>query len=147
MSEGSDTLIMVWGGVFTYKKPLDIELKIGDNVWSDDEGNLVFIEQEHPPVGSVVWVGEGVIHISARGVETAPVSTPPFTDAQSGEIFTEQIERKVVPIGAADSKGDAEFSAEWFGCPVCGDDFINWGDKFCSCCGSRLMWEEDVSQG
>lgn len=69
-----------------------------------------------------------------------------FIDADERE-YCEVCENELAGVATFDGFDDGENGEQTELCPICGENYMKFGDKMCEECASKNEYEEDVGEG
>ena len=69
-----------------------------------------------------------------------------FIDADERE-YCEVCENELAGVATFDGFDDGEIGEQTELCPICGENYMRFGDKMCEECASKNEYEEDVGEG
>ena len=69
-----------------------------------------------------------------------------FIDADERE-YCEVCENELAGVSTFDGFDDGENGEQTELCPICGENYMKFGDKMCEECASKNEYEEDVGEG
>ena len=69
-----------------------------------------------------------------------------FIDADERE-YCEVCEKELAGVSTFDEYDDGENGEQTELCPICGENYMKFGDKMCEECAAKNEYEEDVGEG
>lgn len=69
-----------------------------------------------------------------------------FIDADERE-YCEVCENELAGVATFDGFDDGENGEQTELCPICGENYMRFGDKMCEECASKNEYEEDIGEG
>lgn len=69
-----------------------------------------------------------------------------FIDADERE-YCEVCENELAGVATFDGFDDGENGEQTELCPICGENYMKFGDKMCEECASKNEYEEDIGEG